>query len=241
MGFWAGCFLPFVPFPAIASWPYLIASVLIHVVYFALVVACYRHAELSFAYPIMRGTAPAFSAILAAWLLKESPSLGGWIGVFLISGGVIVLSLDAWFLGSMRRASFFMALSNAAVIVIYTLVDGVGVRLSGNAFSYIGWAFFLPIVPIAVALLVRWRGPAASYVRHNVARGLVGGACILGSYGIALWAMTRAPIALVAALRETSVLFAMLIATLFLGERISRWRFVSILAISAGAIAIKIS
>lgn len=241
MGFWTGCILPFVPFPATASWPYLIASVLIHVVYFSLVVLSYRDAELSFAYPIMRGTAPACSAILAASLLKESPSFIGWVGVLLISCGVVVLSLDSWRSGSLRRAPLFIALSNAGVIVIYTIVDGVGVRLSGNALSYIGWAFFLPIVPIFVALLIRWRGPAASYVRHHVARGMIGGACILGSYGIALWAMTRAPIALVAGLRETSVLFAMVIATLFLGEQISRWRFLSIVTISAGAIAIKLS
>lgn len=241
MGFWAGCILPFVPIPDTASWPYLIASVIIHVAYFSLVVISYRDAELSFAYPIMRGTAPAFSAILAASLLNESPSLVGWIGVFLISGGVIVLSFDAWRLGSLRRASLFVALSNAAVIVIYTLVDGVGVRLSGNAFSYIGWTFFFPIVPMVAVLLMRWRGAAASYVQQNVARGIVGGACILGSYGIALWAMTRAPIALVAGLRETSVLFGMLFATLFLGERISCWRLLSILAIAGGAIAIKIS
>jgi drug/metabolite transporter (DMT)-like permease len=241
MGFWAGGILPFVPLPATPSWPYLIASVVIHVAYFSLVVVAYRDAELSFAYPIMRGTAPAFSAILAASVLKESPSLVGWIGVFLISGGVVVLSFDAWRLGSLRRHSFFIALLTSGVIVIYTLVDGVGVRLSGNPFSYIGWAFFLPIVPMFVALLIRWRGPTSSYVQQHVARGMVGGACILGSYGIALWAMTRAPIALVAAVRETSVLFAMLIATLFLGERISPWRFLSILAISGGAIAIKMS
>jgi drug/metabolite transporter (DMT)-like permease len=241
MCFWAGCLLPFVPLPAAECWPYLIASVLIHVVYFLLIVLAYRDAELSFAYPIMRGTAPAFSAILAAFLLKESPSLTGWIGVFLISCGVVVLSLDSWRSGSLKRASLFIALSNAGVIVTYTLVDGVGVRLSGNALSYIGWAFFLPIVPLFVAVLIRWRGLAESYMRHNVKRGLVGGVCILGSYGIALWAMTRAPIALVAALRETSVLFAMVIATSFLGEKVSRWRFLSIVAISAGAIAIKIS
>ena len=241
MGFWAGCILPFVPFPDAASWPYLIASILIHVAYFLLVVLSYRDAELSFAYPIMRGTAPAFSAILAAYLLKESPSLIGWIGVFLISSGVVVLSLDSWRSGSLKRSSLFIALSNAGVIVIYTLVDGVGVRLSGYALSYIGWAFFSPIVPIFLALLIRWRGAAASYVRHNLKRGMISGACILGSYGIALWAMTRAPIALVAPLRETSVLFAMVIATLFLGEKISRWRFLSIVTISAGAIAIKIS
>jgi len=241
MGFWAGCLLPFAPLPDAASWPYLTASVAIHVAYFALVVITYRYAELSFAYPIMRGVAPAFSAVFAAYLLQESPSFVGWIGVFLISGGVVLLSLDALRLGSLNPRSFLFALSNAGVIVVYTLVDGVGVRLSGNAMSYIGWVFFLPVVPIFVTLLVRRRGPTARYALQHVVRGLIGGACILGSYGIALWAMTRAPIALVAALRETSVLFAMVIAALFLAEQISRWRFVSILAICAGAIAIKLS
>jgi drug/metabolite transporter (DMT)-like permease len=241
MGFWAGCIVPFVPLPSPASLPYLIASIVIHVAYFALVVLTYRDAELSFAYPIMRGSAPAFSAILAAILLRESPAPLGWLGIFLISCGVVLLSLDSWRVGSLRRASLFLVLLNAAVIVIYTLVDGVGVRLSGNAISYIGWCFFSPIVLIFLALLVRWRAPVATYARHHIPRGLIGGACILGSYGIALWAMTRAPIALVAALRETSVLFAMLIATVFLGERISGWRFLSILTITAGAVAIKIS
>ena len=241
MGFWAGWVLPFVPIPATESWPYLIASIVVHVAYFSLIVLSYRGAELSLAYPIMRGTAPAFSAMLAASLLNESPSFVGWLGIFLISGGVIVLSCDAWHGGSLRRGPLLMALANAGVIVTYTIVDGMGVRLSGNAFSYIGWAFFMPVVPMFVALLVRRRGEVAEYVQQHIPRGIVGGACILGSYGIALWAMTRAPIALVAALRETSVLFAMLIATLFLDERISRWRFVSILAISSGAIAIKIS
>lgn len=241
MGFWAGCLLPFVPLPAAPSWPYLIASILIHVAYFSLVVLSYRGAELSFAYPIMRGTAPAFSAILAATLLNEWPSLTGWIGVFLISSGVIVLSLDSWRSGSLRRGPLFIALSNAGVIVIYTLVDGVGVRLSGNALSYIGWAFCFPVIPLLVVMFARWKGSASTYMRHNIKRGLMGGACILGSYGIALWAMTRAPIALVAPLRETSVLFALVIATFFLGERVSRWRILSILAISSGAIAIKIS
>ena len=199
MGFLAGCVLPFLPLPSPASWPHLIASIIIHVAYFGLVVLTYRDAELSFAYPIMRGTAPAFSAILAAALLKESPAPLGWMGVFLISCGVVALSLDSWRVGSLKRASLFILLSNAGVIVTHTLVDGVGVRLSGNAISYIGWAFFLPIVPIFLALLIRWRGPVATHVRHHVPRGMVGGACILGSYGIALWAMTRAPIALVAA------------------------------------------
>jgi drug/metabolite transporter (DMT)-like permease len=235
----AACWLPFTALPAVASWPYLIASVVIHLGYFTLIAMAYHHAELSFAYPIMRGTAPAFSAIAAAFLLNESPPLLGWMGVLLISFGIVVLSVDSWRLGSLRASSLLFALSNAGVIVIYTLVDGQGARLSGNAFSYTGWMLLLTAIPI---VLVSWslrRAAVTNYLRKSMARGITGGACLVGSYGIALWAMTYAPIALVAALRETSVIFAMLIAVYFLGERISGLRILSIFMVAAGAIAIK--
>jgi drug/metabolite transporter (DMT)-like permease len=239
-GILAGCWLPFVALPNVASWPYLIASVLIHLGYFTFVALAYRHGELSFAYPIMRGTAPAFSAVAAAFLLNESPPLLGWIGVLLISFGVLVLSLDSWRLGSLQISSLLFALSNAGVVVMYTIVDGQGARLSGNSLSYTGWLFFLTAVIVVLAALVLRRGMAPSFSRSNLITGIVGGICIIGSYGIAIWAMTRAPIALVAALRETSVVFAMLIAVYFLGEHISRLRLLSALMVTAGAIAIKI-
>ncbi|MGO9569583.1 MAG: EamA family transporter [Desulfomonilaceae bacterium] len=237
----AACWLPFMAIPDVASSPYLIASSVIHVGYFIFVALAYHHAELSFAYPIMRGTAPAFSAIAAALLLNEFPPVLGWIGVLLISFGVVVLSFDSWRSGSLSLSSLLFALSNAGVIVVYTLVDGQGARLSGNAFSYTGWMLLLTAVPVILASLMLRPRKVTSYLRRNVARGLTGGACLVGSYGIALWAMTHAPIALVAALRETSVLFAMLIAVYFLGERISRLRLLSALMVGAGAIAIKIS
>lgn len=237
----AAFWLPFMAFPAVASWPYLIASGVIHVGYFILVALAYHHAEFSFAYPIMRGTAPAFSAIAAAFLLNEFPSLLGWIGILLISFGVIVLSFDSWRSGSLKLSSLFFALSNAAVIVVYTIIDGQGARLSGNAFSYTGWILILTAFPVILASLILRPAKVTSYLRRNVARGITGGACLVGSYGIALWAMTHAPIALVAALRETSVMFAMLIAVYFLRERISRLRLLSASMVIAGAIAIKIS
>jgi len=240
-GFLAGSLLPFMPFPAAASWPYLMGSVLIHLAYFTFVALAYRDAELSFAYPIMRGTAPALSAIGAALLLNESPALLGWLGVLLISFGVFVLSFDSWRSGSLSRSSLLFAFSNAGVIVMYTLVDGQGVRLSNHAISYIGWMFFLISIVIVLASLVLHRGMVVRFLRPSLAKSAVGGACVLGSYGIALWAMTRAPIALVAGLRETSVIFAMLIAAYFLGERITRLRLLSVLMVTAGAIAIKIS
>jgi drug/metabolite transporter (DMT)-like permease len=240
-GVLSGCLLPFLPLPAAASWPYLIGSVLIHLAYFTFVALAYRDAELSFAYPIMRGTAPAFSAVAASLVLGESPLLLGWLGVFLISFGVFVLSFDSWRSGLLKRSALFFALSNAAVIVAYTVVDGQGVRLSNNALSYIGWMFFLISIVIVLATFVIYGGVVVSFVRPSLAKSAVGGACVVGSYGIALWAMTRAPIALVAALRETSVIFAMLIAAYFLRERITPVRLLSVLMVTAGAIAIKIS
>ena len=239
-GLLTACLLPSLPMPAVASWPCLAASVLIHVAYFALVAFAYRNADLSFAYPIMRGTAPALSAVAALLLLNESPSPGGWAGVVMISGGVVLLAGDALRTGTFRPAPAMFALANAGVIVIYTLIDGQGARLSGQAFSYTGWLFLLTaVLLLGVSLAVQGRR-ILTQIRFSWRKGLLGGACTLASYGLALWAMTRAPIATVAALRETSVVFAAIIAACFLKEPITRLRYASIFTVSAGAIAIKI-
>jgi drug/metabolite transporter (DMT)-like permease len=235
------CWLPFAPVPAVQSWPYLAASVVIHVAYFLLVALSYRKGELSFAYPIMRGTAPAVSALAAALLLSESPSPGGWLGVLLICFGVILLARDSWRSKSFQTSSAVFALINAAVIVLYTLVDGVGARLSGHSTSYTSWMFLLTALSLLAIFVPRDGSNVLRYIRHHWPRGLVGGACTLGAYGLALWGMTRAPIALVAALRETSVLFAVIIAGVLLRERITRTRYVSIFIVLAGAVAIKVS
>jgi drug/metabolite transporter (DMT)-like permease len=237
---WTAFLLPLAPIPAVESWPYLAASVLIHIAYFSLLAFSYRGGELSFAYPLMRGSAPVLSAIAAALLINESPSLGGWTGVLLISCGVLVLAGDSWRSGTFRAAPAMFALTNAVVIVVYTLVDGQGVRLSGNAFSYTGWLFLLT-APLLLAIAAA--GQPREVLRHiqlGWRKGLLGGACTLASYGLVLWAMTRAPIALVAALRETSIVFAAIIAAAFLKEPITRFRYASILTVSAGAIAIKL-
>jgi drug/metabolite transporter (DMT)-like permease len=235
------CFLPFAPVPAAESWPYLGASVVIHVAYFSFVALSYRDADLSFVYPLMRGSAPALSAVVVAFLVHESPSPAGWVGVFLVSFGILLLAGDSWRSGSLKLGPTAVALANAGVIVTYTLVDGVGVRLSGHPFSYTGWMFFLTAFPLLIASFARQGRKAARNFRLNWRKGLIGGACTFSSYALALWAMTHAPIALVAALRESSVVFGTLIAVGFLRERVSPTRFISIFIITAGAIAIKIS
>src|SRR5512143_2842651 len=101
---WTACWLPFAPSPAVRSWPYLAASVLIHVAYFSFVALSYRDADLSFVYPLMRGSAPAVSAVVVALLVHESPSLSGWMGVLLVSGGILLLAGDSWRSGSLRLA-----------------------------------------------------------------------------------------------------------------------------------------
>lgn len=232
--------LPFVPLPIDASWPFLAASVLIHVAYFTLVAFSYRGGDLSFVYPIMRGSAPVFSAVAAVFLFNESPSLGGWAGVLLISAGVIVLAGDSWHRGSFQVSAALFALANACVIVTYTLVDAQGVRLSGHAFSYTAWMFLLTAISSLGVFLVVRGGSLLRHVRGGWRKGLLGGACTLASYCLALWAMTRAPVAAVAALRETSVVFAALFAAGFLKETISRLRYASILMVTAGAMAIKV-
>jgi len=240
-GVWTACWLPFAPAPAAESWPYLIASVFIHVAYFSFVALSYRNADLSFVYPIMRGSAPALSAVVVAVLVHESPSPSGWLGVLLVSLGIIVLSGDSWRSGMLRFSPTALALTNAGVIVIYTIVDGVGARLSQHPVSYTGWMFFLTAIPLLVVSFAKQGEKAAKHLRFNWGKGLIGGACTLGSYGLALWAMTQAPIALVAALRETSVIFGTVIAAVFLKEHVSPLRYLSILAVTAGAITIKMS
>lgn len=232
--------LVLLPLPAPASWPWLLASGLIHVLYFALVARAYQGAELGLAYPLMRGTAPVLTAVAAALWLHEMPATVGALGIALICIGILVLAGPAWRQGLRHPAAAGAALANAGVIALYTLVDGQGVRLAGHALAYTAWLFALTAIFMLPALLW-WRGRAVLRLANSAWRVLLlGGAGTLGAYCLALWAMTHAPIASVAALRETSIVFAALIATLLLREGMSRLRLISTLLVCAGAVLIKL-
>ena len=232
--------LPFVPLPQHASWPYLGASTAVHLAYFYLVVLAYRTGELSYVYPIMRGSAPPLTAAVAAVTVREPLSSGAWLGIALISAGILTLTGDSWRSGRFNFATCGFGLLNALVIVAYTLVDGVGVRLSGSAWSYVLWLFVLiPLPLLSIVLLTRPQDLVAQ-LRVRWEAGLVGGVCTTASYGVALWAMTVAPIALVAALRETSVIFGTAFASLYLKERFGVLRYLAAAAVTAGAISIKL-
>jgi len=121
----------------------------------------------------------------------------------------------------------------------YTLVDGLGARFSGNAFSYTGWVILLTAIPFSLASIAWSRGQTDRYIRDKWKKGVVGASCTFASYSLALWAMTRAPIAPVAALRETSIVFSVFLALFVLKEKISTLRYVSIAIVTAGAIVLK--
>ncbi len=232
--------LPFLPLPAMACWPYLTASVTVHALYFTLVGLAYRHSELSYAYPLMRGAAPLFTAIVASVVVQEPLGIGGWLSISLLSCGVLTLGADSLRSGRFSWQATGFGLLNAAVIVSYTMVDGLGVRLSGNPASYVQWMFFLNALPLVALYGLRGRIYLLGNLRSRWKMSALGGLCAIGSYGVALWAMSRAPLALVAALRESSVLFGTVFAAVLLKERFGFARYAAAALVAAGAIAMKV-
>lgn len=226
-----------VPAPARASWPYIAASAIIHTGYYAALVGAYRIGDLGHAYPIMRGTAPLLVALFGLALLDDQPSSATWLGIVLISAGILCIGVLQH--THATRAATFWALGNAVIIASYTLVDGIGVRLAGSASGYVLWMFLLQGLPF-VAAIVALRGRAAlKYAGAYWHRGLASGLCIIASYGIVLWAMTQAPVAAVAALRETSVIFAAVLGSVMLKEPFGRNRIIGAFAVALGVIALR--
>ena len=231
----------FLPPPAPASWPYLIVSGVIHVAYFIVLGLAYRKADLSVAYPLMRGGAPLFTTLLAIVWLGDPVTTGGIAGVMLVSLGIVGLAGDALLKRGMTGATALIIATMIAIVVVYTLADGQGARLSGSAASYVTWGFVIDAIMLAPFVIWQLKGDVGVLVREHAWRGLLGGGLSAMSYGIALWAMTKAPIGVVAALRETSVLFAVLLGSWFLKERFTLRRAAGTLLIVAGVMALRLA
>jgi drug/metabolite transporter (DMT)-like permease len=234
-------FLPVVGLPAMAAWPWCIASVLIHLVYFAALIESYRAGDMGQVYPIARGSAPLMTATATTVFIGERLGLLGWCGISLLVAGVVLLSLRGGReLARLDRRAVGFALFTAVTICAYSVVDGMGARLAGsaNAYSALLFAGIGPVMA-SYALARRGREVVPAMARHW-GIGLAGGALQLGSYGIAIWAMTVAPIAIVAALRETSVLFGAAIAVIFLKEPLRPSRVGAALMIVAGLTLIRL-
>ena len=232
--------LPFLAQPAPASWPFIAASSITQVLYYALLMETYREGDISHAYPLMRGCAPLIVAVLGLLFMGERLAGGQWLAVGLICGGVLAMFASARGIGTAARRTTLLALCTACVIATYTLIDGAGVRRSGAPAAYTMWIFVFTALGVA-ALGLRRRRELLPFARRHPALLLGGGAMSVGSYGVALWAMTQAPVAAVAALRETSILFATAIAFLFLRERIGPGRLAAAALIACGAVAMRLN
>ena len=232
------------PTPAPAALPFIVASAAVHIVYFILVGLLYRSADLSVAYPMMRGLAPLIAAVIALAALGETPGPIASLGVAALVGGVLAMGASGLAHGRIDRPTILVALANSVVIAVYSVIDGQGARLSGSgaafAFAYNSWAdaltafAYLPIV-----LGLRGRAVAVAFAR-DWRRGLIGGLAAFLGYAIVVWAMTRAPIASVAALRETSVVFAAIIGVAALGEPFNAQRAIAVLVIPSGIVLLRI-
>ncbi|NTJ42069.1 EamA family transporter [Agrobacterium larrymoorei] len=232
-------FLPFLPLPGLVAIPFLIASALLQFAYFRLVAAAYNVGDIGLVYPLMRGVAPLIVVASSSLFLDETLSTAALAGIGVISVGILTLAFEA------RRGgakAITLALINAVVIAGYTFVDGVGARQSGNAISYTLWMSLLPpVLLFSWAFYQRGWQPVISHVRRYWWRGLLGGGGSILSYGLALWAMTKAPVAVVAALRETSILFAILISVFILKEAASVWRYVAGAVIASGVLVMRLA
>jgi drug/metabolite transporter (DMT)-like permease len=238
--------IPFAGLPPAAAWPWVVASVVIHLFYFIGLSEAYRTGDLGQVYPLARGSAPLMTAGLTAVLIGERIGLIGWGGIAILAGGVLLLSLRGGrLLEPPDRRAVSFALFTALTICLYSVVDGIGGRTAGNPHPYTLAMFVGNALVMIVYFPIRVGFANVAPMLRPVSRswpvGLIGGSLQLLSYGIVIWAMTLAPIALVAALRETSVLFGALIAVLFLKEPLRPARIVAALMIVCGLVLIRLS
>jgi drug/metabolite transporter (DMT)-like permease len=221
-------------FPGHHVWPWALASGVLHLGYNLFLVRAYRHADLSVVYPIARGAAPLMTLAGSLFLTQDGTSLGMAAAVVILVVGLMLTGLGNRSPGADPHALYY-ALGTACWIAAYTLVDGIGARHSGNVLGFAGVIFVFDGVFILAAALMM-RGPALLRgFADNWEMGILGGAASCTAYGIAVWAMTLAPIASVAALRETSIVFVLLLSARVLKESLSWQRIVGGVMIVAGA------
>ena len=229
--------VPLLPGPAPASWGFIALSTLIHTGYKLLLIESYRTGgDLSQVYPLARGSAPLLVAGFAGVVVGERLGPLRLAGVLVVCLGLVLLvGVTGTVLAAHRRAIGF-ALATGVSIAAYTVADGLGVRRSGSAVGYIAWLFLAEGLPLPVYAATSGRRHLKAGLRANLARGLVCGVLALAAYGLVIWAQTRGALAVVAALRETSVVIAALIGTVVFGERFGYRRTVAAAVVTAGIV-----
>lgn len=231
--------LPFVEIPPPASWPYIWASTALHTAYFCFLIMSYRYGDLSHVYPIARGSAPLIVAIVSVVIVGETLSGQEILSVALIALGVMSLVLTRGASGFREPKGILYALGTGVFIAGYTVVDGVGARLANSAHSYIVWLTIFNGVPTLLLAYCLRRGQFFAQVKTSWKPSAFAGVVSLLAYWIVIWATTLAPLALVSAVRETSMIFAVLFGVFILKERLNLVHLVSIVTTLLGAVILK--
>ncbi len=234
--------IPFIPLPHPDSWPYLMASTLLHSAYYVILIMAYRIGDLSQVYPLARGSAPLLVALLGAYFAGETLNFGGMVGVGLVSVGIVSLM----FVGGIPRGEaqkpIFLALGTSVFIASYTIVDGLGVRLAGPPWGYILWLNIFQGIPfIIAAYFLRHRHDVNGFFERRWKTGLAGGMLATAAYGLVLYALSQGAMAYVVAMRETSVLFVAVIGSLILKETFGKVRIIAAMVIVTGLITFQLS
>jgi drug/metabolite transporter (DMT)-like permease len=223
--------------PRPGSWPYLLASVAIHVFYVLLLMQCYRLGEFSQVYPLARGVSPLVVTILAAVFVHEHLALPQIAGVLVVSAGLALLVFGGRRPG---RGAFLAAVGTGLTIAAYTTVDGVGVRLSASPAGYIAWLMLLQSLCVPMFALVRRRDVLLKQPPRILLCGLAAGALSVLAYGLVLWAQTRGALAPIAALRETSVIFGAIFGTVAFREPFGRTRVAATVVVAGGILLLNL-
>jgi drug/metabolite transporter (DMT)-like permease len=223
------------PLPQGEVWIWLLASGFIHSVYKIFLQNAFHHGDLSRVYPIARGAAPMIVALVGFFLLSDRLSGVEQVGIAVLGAGIILIARGVFTNGESRRLLPF-ALGSAFATAAYSLVDGMGARVSGDAVTYVAWLFIFDAVLFGLYAITINGSAALKASRRSWLMASVASAASYGAYAIAVWAMTVAPIALVTALRETSILFAVLIGWLAFGDRMDRGKAMATTLIVAGVV-----
>lgn len=232
--------LLFVGLPAWSHWPYLLLTTVVHTIYAALLINAYRHGELSLAYPIARGTGPLIVAFAAPFLLNEHLEGPDLFAVALIVAGILIIGLAGAGASLRERHAILLSLATGVAIGLYTLIDAAGARSGPSPHTYSAWLFVLTAIALLVVTGSVHRTTTLALLRPHLRHGISVGVLSAVAYWIVLWAMTVAPAALVAAVRETSILFAALIGWRLLGERITRLRWVGVALTVVGLVVARL-
>lgn len=233
--------VPFVAFPTPESWPYIGASAALNTAYCVFLIKAYRHGDLSHVYPISRGSAPLIVAIVSVAIVGETLTRQAGLSVVVIALGIMSLTLTRGVAGFRAPKAMLYALGTGVFIAGYTVVDGLGARLAESAHSYTFWVHLVNGIPITLLALHLRRGRVFASVRKCWKVGMLGGMISLLAYWIVIWAMTQAPLALVSAVRETSMVFAVLFGVFVLKERLDLARLASIGTTLIGTVMLKMS